>query len=140
MAKNVVHLSGEMTKDTALGEGTISPGDLLERINTGALQRHSTAAGKALVMVALENTPWNKGLSDDYVDGNQIVYGYPQRGAKVSLLLAASASAIVKGDYLESAGDGTVRVFGSGVALFVAEEAVDNSAGATKVRIEATAM
>lgn len=141
MAKNVVYLYGEQKNDVRLGKGAISPGDLLEKTAVvNEVQRHSTAAGKALVMVAVENTAWNKGLSDDYADGNQVQVVFPQRGDKLSMLLAAGATAVTCGDYLESAGDGTIRIFGSGVALFVAEESVDNSGGGSKARISVTAM
>jgi hypothetical protein len=57
-------------------------------------------------------------------------------GAEVYTLVAAAATAILKGGKLESNGLGHVRAWGSGWVVGYAMEAVDNSAGGTAARIK----
>lgn len=147
--ENVVKLSGDGTLDTRKAAGTISPGDLIEVNSDGNVVRHSTAAGNALKAFAIENTAFNKNLSDDYSTNDQVKVIYAWTGCKVSALVAASATSIDEGDYLESAGDGTLRKLSTDAAtddtqrasvVAVAEEAVDNSSGSSKARIKVTVL
>jgi hypothetical protein len=140
MALNVIKLFGDGVRDTPKAGGTITPGDILEKNSDGDVIRHAVAGGIAVPMVALENTPFNKGIDDDYADDDQVQIIYPEKGGKYLLWVVAGGAAIVQGDYLESAAGGSVRKLAAGVGKFQAEEDVDNSGGGTRVRIKATAI
>ena len=129
-------------KDSA---GGIVPGDLVARNSSGDLIVHGTAAANAAKAFAIENTLAGKGIADAYVQDENVVYGVFNNGAEVYGRVAASAAAIVIGDFLESAGDGTVRKVATSAAtadtarssiVGIALEAVDNSGGGSIVRIK----
>jgi hypothetical protein len=96
-------------------------------------------------MFAFENELAGKTITDQYAIGDQVLCMVCAPGAEVLMVLAASAAAIVIGDYLESAGDGTVRLGVADAATDTAQrraivgmalEAVDNSGGGTEVFIK----
>lgn len=138
MALNVIHLAGEVTRDTRAvsSDGAIKPGDLVEVKSDGTIKVQADAAADCVVMQAEENTAFNKSWDDSYAAGDQARVIYPMQGAKVYANLANGGSAVVAGDGLESAGSGKVRKLASGVRLFNAEEAADPSAA--EVRVKAT--
>ena len=77
--------------------------------------------------------------------GSRVRYGGAHSGQEAYALLAASATAVVKGAPLQSAGDGTLRVLATDAATSQSErngivayalEAVDNSAGGSLARIK----
>lgn len=147
MALNVVKLAGDGTLDTRKAGGTITPGYLLEVNSSGNVIAHNTAAANAQRLFAVENTPFNKGIDDDYSTNDQVQVVYAWPGCKINALVAASATAITTGDFLESAGDGTLRKLSTDAAtddtqrasvVAVAEEDVDNSSGTSEARIKVT--
>jgi hypothetical protein len=125
----------------------ITPGELLEIDNgTDNVQAHSTAAANAQRMFAVENEVVGKGIDDDYAASDNVLYEVLYPGSEVYALLPASAAAIVRGDFLESNGDGTLRKVAASAAtseaqrqgvIAVALEDVDNSLGGSRVRIKA---
>ena len=144
-----------MMKELVAG-GTITPGHLLAINASGKYVVHPTAAGRAMRIFADMADLIGKGIDDNYsVNDNVYAWVVPQ-GAEINALVAASATAIVVGDYLESAGDGTLRkataasglavpngggtVVLPGNAVAQALEAVDNSAGGTAARIKVIAV
>lgn len=133
-----------------LAASVISPGMLLERSSATQFDVHGVAAGNAQKIFALENVANAEGLADDYASGETVRGVYAQSGDEVYSVVAAMASAIVVGDPLESAGDGTLRkhtpqaVDEGGAATYnviadsvvaYAQEAVDNSAASAVARI-----
>lgn len=129
---------------------SILPGMLIERTTAdtppdGDWQPHSTAGGFAEAAVALElgfvaDIPFQTfsgGTIDDaYAAADLVRMHLCQPGDEMYMLLAASATAVVLTDFLESAGDGTLRKASStNQRLFKPLEAVDNSAGAARARI-----
>lgn len=152
MAKKIVLKgTGAEQYDAAVGDAAITPGDLVKRTSTGVI-RHATAAGNAMPQFAVNVADQNRGIDSDFAIGENVPFVIAQRGCQIYALLAASAVAIVVGDYLESNGAGGLRkhtpqaVAESGSASYsiqangpiaIALEAVDNSAGGTKVRIRA---
>ncbi len=123
----------------------ITPGHLLERDVAGKAAVHSNAGKRAIAMFAFENELFGKGIDDAYAANDQVLIECPPRGAEVFALVAASAAAIVIGDFLESAGDGTLRITTTDAAtddtqrnsiIGVAIEAVDNSGGGSPARIK----
>lgn len=111
MGLNTVLVKGfdTMVREDYAAQAAITPGHLIERTSTGTVQKHSTAGGKALVMFAGDNKLVGKDLTVDFAASDNVPCFIPMRGAKVNALVAAAAAAIVVGDFLESAGDGTLR-------------------------------
>lgn len=140
-------INGEPVNNEALAAAatTIKPGHLVEELAAGTVQEHSTAATNAQRLIALTDTPVGGTIDDVYAVGTTVRYGAFNQGQKGFLRLAASAAAIVIGNALQSAGDGTVRIQTAAAAtadtardslVAYAVEAVDNSGGGTEVFIE----
>ena len=129
----------------AAAGSAIVPGMLVEELAAGTVQEHSTAAGNAQKLFALPDLS-NAGTIDTvYPVGSTVRYGCAHSGQEAYALLAASATAVVKGAPLQSAGDGTLRVLATDAATSQSErngivayalEAVDNSAGGSLARIK----
>ncbi len=122
----------------------IVPGMLIEELAAGTVQEHTTAAANAQRLFALANLANGETIDDAYGVGETVRYGAAHTGQKVFTLVAAAAAAIVIGNALESAGDGTVRIAAADAATDTAQrdaivgyavEAVDNSGGGTTARI-----
>ena len=149
---NVIQALADIAGNAVINEAlsaaatAISPGYLVEETSAGEVQEHATAAGSAQKLVALTNLPVGGGISDAYGAAETVRFGAFHSGQKVFLKLAATAPAVVIGDTLESAGDGTIRKALTDAAtddtqrnsvVAYAVEAVDNSGGASEVFIEA---
>lgn len=89
--------------------GAITPGHLLLIQNTKKLVVHNVAGGMQLRLFALENAAVGKDLTQAYASGDFVYGTIAQPGDQINALVAISAPAIVAGDLLESAGDGTLR-------------------------------
>lgn len=87
----------------------ITPGHLVTFNGAGNLIKHAVAGGRAQRAFALEREELGATIDDAYAIDDVVKVGTFPRGAIVNALVAAAAAAIVKGDYVESAGDGTVR-------------------------------
>lgn len=151
---NIVLLKGvnQVVHKEGTAEAAITPGELVERDATdGQIQAHGTAGGNASPSFANIKAELGGDLDDAYAADEQIRWFTASPGVEVYALVAASAAAIAIGDYLESAGDGTLRkktaqaVNEAGTATYTiytsalvarALEAVDNSAGTTEARIK----
>lgn len=137
---NTVFLAGEriQVNDLAASE-SITPGHLIDSFNSAGVQRwrkHATAAIAVAKTVATEQSMMNKGVDDVYAIGDLVEASVLQPGATAWMFLA-SGQTIVHGNKLESAGDGTLRIFGSGVVLFKALEN-KTALALTRIRVEAT--
>lgn len=120
-----------------IAAGTITPGHLIVINSAGRYVVHPTASGKAAPIFAQEYDINGKGIDDNYVANDWCLGMILRSGAEVNALVAAAAPAIAVGDYLESAGNGTLRKFTSGQIIAQALQAVDNSGGGASVRIQA---
>jgi len=136
-------INGEPVNNEALAAAAtvIKPGHLVEEV-LATVQEHSTAAANAQKLVALTDTPVGGTIDDVYVVGATVRYGAFHAGQIGFLRLAASATAVIVGTPLQSAGDGTVRIQTTDTAtddtqrnslVAYAVEAVDNSGGGTEV-------
>lgn len=149
--KIVLKATGAEMYDGAKADATITPGDLVKRSSTGVI-RHATAGGNAMPMFAVNAADQNRGIDSDYASSEDVPVVIAARGTQIYGVVAASASAIAVGDFLESNGAGGLRKHtpqavaesGSGsytiyanAPIAIALEAVDNSGGGTKVRIKA---
>lgn len=142
---NEIVLKGRGKRYEGVANAAITPGDLVTVLATGKLARHAVAGGRAMRLFAIYNYMVGKDRTMDYAANDWVQADDVEPGSEVNATVAAGAPAIVIGDNLESAGDGTLRkhvvadsVDPSTVALIgVAVEALDNSAGGTKARIRA---
>jgi len=139
---------GEVNHFEASADAALSPGHLLEVTATG-VTKHSVAAGTASPAFAREDDIIGDAATVQYAAGDNVLYIVPNRGSEIYARVAAGAAAIAIGDYVESAGDGTVQVQGASAStsqaqrqsvVGIALEAVDNSGGATEVFIKLRAL
>lgn len=136
---NTVFLGGDRVQigDLAASE-TIRPGHLVDRFNNAGIHRwrkHATASIAVAKAVATEQAMLNQGVDDDYAAGDLMEVSILSPGASAWMFIA-SGQTIVVGNKLESAGDGTLKIFSAGVVLFSALESKTATA-LTRIRVEA---
>lgn len=159
---NIILLAGTVTypQEVLAGDADIKPG-MLVTFGTGGdagrLIKHGTASGNAAPMFADVNTTPQQGSTAPidvvYNDGETMKWFIAHPGAEVYALVPASASAIIKGNFLTSNGDGMLKLYAAqasnegGSATYtiqvkapvaIAAEAVDNSAntaGPVRIRV-----
>lgn len=110
----------------AYANAAITPGQVLELLSTGKVQKQSTAGADLEGIVAIEDYLQGNGVSDDYAADDVVLYRTFKKGQEVNLILA-DGEAVVIGDELEYALAGEVQAFTSGAKKFTALEAVDAS-------------
>lgn len=93
----------------AKANGAITPGHLLLLDSSRRVVVHNVAGGLQSKLIALENAMVGKDLTQAYASGDFTYCTFAQPGDELNMLVAAAAPAIVVGDQLESAGDGTLR-------------------------------
>jgi len=150
MAKNTIKLKKYLDViDEFIAAGVITPGHLLEIDSAGKVVVHNSAGGNVTPLIALEDELQGRTIDDNFAALEPVQVWGAQRG-EVAYMLLANGESVAIGDYLESAGDGTLQahtgdtagaIFGNqlvGIAL----EAVDMSgssgvdpSGRIKVRI-----
>lgn len=144
MPYNTVFVKGYPTRKEAPAGGAIMPGHLIKMNAAGNVIAHNAAAGNAQKAFAFEYELTGKDIDTPYANGDNVLYGVSRSGHEVYALVAAGAGAIVIGDALESAGDGTLRKVATAAAtgdtgrnsvVGYAMEALDNSAGAEMARL-----
>lgn len=143
MASKTILLKGDGIFKEAKSSAAITPGHLINLASTGLIAVHAGADLNAAPAFAIENENVGKDIDTAWSSGDLVTYIIPERGAEINALVPAGAAAIVIGDLLASAGDGTLKKTAAAapaatnVRSLVARamEAVDNSAGGTPVRI-----
>lgn len=141
-APSTIVLIGELEErhEEYYAAAGLKPGHILEVTSAGKVQKHATTLKTYPKMVAKEE-PLNNGMTvrGAYILDDLVPVHICQPGDVVLLRLAAAAVAVVKGDRLKSAGDGTVaKTTTAGDAIYgIAEEAVDNSGGADEAFLRA---
>lgn len=124
--------------DMAASEA-ITPGNLIDSFNSSGTWRwrkHATASIACAKTVARQQIMMNKGVDDAYAAGDLVQAAILSPGATAWMFIASGQN-IVHGNKLESAGDGTLKIFGSGVVLFKALETKVNVTVLTRIRVEA---
>lgn len=116
----------------------IVPGDLVEELAAGTVQEQSTAGASAQRLFALTNLAVGGDIDRAYVVGETVRYGAFQSGQEVYARVAAGAPAIVIGDNVDPAGDGTVKKVAADVAG--AQAVLTVGAGNSQVLFTAAAM
>lgn len=131
MARNTIiivnHSNSFFEADAA---GAITPGHLVELGSSLDVQVHSTAKGNAAKTFAIEDALQGNGIDTDYAADDVVRVWTPQPGDEVNALLSDGETAVI-GNFLESNGDGTLRVYTDGVIIGQAIEAVDMSGSST---------
>jgi hypothetical protein len=114
-APRTILLKGRGYRMERIAAGAITPGHLVALDSNNKLAVHAVAGGKALPCWAVEmehlgNNARTSGDIDTAYAANDFVQAeILSPGCEVYALLPANAPAIVIGDVLESAGDGTLR-------------------------------
>lgn len=137
MAKTIA-LKGDFIRKEAEASEAITPGHLVEFGGANELRKHATLGAQARKAFALENDLIGKGIDNDYALGDAVQYGVFVPGSEVYALLLAGESCS-KGDFLESAANGTLQVASTpveGSNIAVALEAITGGAAAKRVRVE----
>lgn len=135
MAKRVIVLQGlpEVNEEDKAAEA-ITPGHLVNYNGSGDLVKHATAGAYAARTFALSREEMGKDIDTAYAIGDTVKVGSFAPGHRVNAIIASGVNAS-KGSLLESAGDGTLRVRTSGVAIGRSLEALNNSAGPSTSRL-----
>ena len=111
----------------------IFPGHLVEFGGIHTLQKQSTAGQNCRRAFAIENDLVGKGIEDSYAISEQLQYISTGPGTEIYARVAAGAPAILTGDQLEAAGDGTLQKLTTGDVIGYAIEDKDNSVGTEEV-------
>lgn len=114
---------------------TISPGSLVENASATTVQNHGTAGGDASPMFAYEDELQGNDINDDYSSGDVVLIYHAIPGDRLNVLFTASEN-IAIGDFLESAGDGTLQEVTTGKAIAVAREAINPAVAGTLYEVE----
>lgn len=152
MTVKTIVLRGAGIRKEAIAGGTITPGYLVERDSSGDFIAAATAGDNVPKLWCVENEVVGLGIDTDYVALDTCLAETLQPGSEVFALLGASAAAVLIGNPLESAGDGTVRLHvpvaidegGStdhgtrhyDAIVGYALEDVDNSGGGSEARLK----
>ena len=119
----------------AVANAAITPGNLVELLSTGKVQKQATAAVPTENAYAIEDALQGNDIADDYAAADRVFYVIPHSGDKIYAILADGENASI-GSKLESNGSGELRVMDTTSAgalatpdafLGVAMEAVDAS-------------
>lgn len=135
MSRNrVIMLRGEaiQNEEGVAGEAGIIPGMLVQGVTT--ILKHATAGGSARRTFAMERDEAGRDIDEAYEVDSVVKVGSFFPGQRVNTIIASGQN-IAEGAALESAGDGTVKVFAAGVKIGYATEAVNNSAGPSYARL-----
>lgn len=89
-------------------DSAITPGHLVELLATGKVAPHGPADVNAFPMFAVEDELQGKGIDNAYAAGDQVQCWIPGRGDVVNAILKDGENVGV-GDFLTSAGDGTLK-------------------------------
>lgn len=133
MARNTIALKGDFIRKEGKASAAVTPGHLVEFGGANDLRVHSTVGGQARKAFALENDLIGKTIADAYALAETVHYGVFQPGAEVNAIVNYAAQ---KGDFLESNGDGRLKlsstpIEGSNIAV-----AMETVAGAGSCRVE----
>lgn len=112
MASKVIALRGTPMVDEQFdASAAITPGHLIELFDVsgvGEWRKHGTAAANTAKAFALERDELGKEITVAYATNDKVKAGFFAPGMMVNALIASGQNLNV-GDFLESAGNGTLR-------------------------------
>ena len=97
-----------LNRREAIAGAAITPGHLIKRNSSNQFVVHSSATKFAQSMFALEDELQGKGITNAYAQNDRVQANVCLPGDQVNALLKASENVAI-GDFLESAGDGTLQ-------------------------------
>ena len=123
--------------DERVAVAALSPGHLLELTSANKVQKHSTAGGNHARLIATEDGLRGNGVDVAFAANDPVQVATMLPG-EIALMVLKNGENVAIGDFLESAGDGTLQkhVIDSTGDYFtnnlvgIAEEAVDMSGSA----------
>lgn len=132
---NVILLKdeGRYFRKEAEAESAITPGHLIELTSTGTVQPHSTIGAQARIAFADSNDLIGRDFDAAFVAGDQVRYVVPSRGCELNALVSET---VAIGDFLESAGDGTLQITSTPIVGSTLAVALAARTGAGRVRVE----
>ena len=108
MAKNTIVIKSYVNiRDEKVAQAAITPGHLVERRSDDKVQKHALAGGPCNPLFAIEDAFQGKKITDNYAASDEVFLWKPIPGEQVYAHLSGTDAVI--GDFLESAGDGTLR-------------------------------
>lgn len=132
MPRNVILLRGNAREESGIVSANTTPGMLIEYTSTG-FRPHNTGGGAAAAIFArAQHENDGAGIDTAIASGDEATAIYPDKGAKIN---AVTADTITRGEFVQSAGDGTVEPFDSGAIIGVASAASDLSGEVGRVEI-----
>jgi len=137
---NTIFLGGKRTTVNDLAAGVaIVPGMLIEKyVPSGVINRvrpHATASVATEFLVALDAPMLGKGVDDSYAVADLVDAAVGHPGSEFWMIIKSGQS-ISFGGKLESAGDGSLKAFNTGIVLAEARETkVAASTGNTRIRV-----
>jgi hypothetical protein len=132
MSRKTIITIGTGTQYEAVANAIITPGQVVELLSTGKVQKKATEATLGEKAVAIEDYLQGKGIADTYAAGAMVMYRIFKSGDE-SLLILADGENVAIGDKLVFDTLGEVRAAGTSTELLkvcVAMEALDASASA----------
>ena len=128
--------------DEHVASAAITPGYLIElHSDSGTLswRKNASATNQATMAIALDDPARNKGIDDDYADGDKVRAAFLRPGA-VFYGEIPSGQDIAVGDYLQSNGNGqlkeaTAATATANVARFQSLDAPGAVAADTRLRV-----
>lgn len=145
MTSRTIDLSGLGIHKEAIAGAAITPGHLVEFGTAGVVQVHGGAGLNASPMFALEDELQGNGIDVAYAADDNVIIGVFPIGAEINAILE-DGHVIVKGEFLESAGDGTLQALTTDTATDDAQrraivaqamEAVTTSGATARIRVQA---
>lgn len=122
-APETIILKGTPIMKEAEAGGAITPGQLLIRSGAGTVAVHNSAGGHAAPLFARENDIAGDDIDHAYATGENVLMFVARPGDEVFAFLADGENASV-GSFLESNGDGDLRVISGDSAATVARAVV----------------
>jgi hypothetical protein len=146
MARTIIAKGDPIQKEgTVLAANSLNPGHLIDiDPATGNVMPHNRAGLNAVPRFCVERSDVGDDADTAITSGERANYVTARSGDEIYARLAASATAVTRGDFLESGGDGTLRLLTSSAAtaesvrasvVAHALESVDNSGGGTEAFI-----
>lgn len=109
MTRNTITVKNYLkVYEEGVAAAAITPGHLVEVNSDGKLQVHSTEGGNVLPMVAIEDSLQGGLITKAYAADDRVQAWIPTRGDIANMILADGETVAI-GDFVESAGDGTVK-------------------------------
>lgn len=146
--KNVILFKGDALYKEAPALASITPGMLVDFLSSG-VGFHATASGTVRRHAFADFADFvGDGIDTAYTSGDTCKFMIPTPGSEINALVQVSGAAIVVGDPVCSAGDGTLVKYSAqlegatstaiklNTIVGYALKAVDNSAGATAASIK----